>query len=57
MCIRDRENTKYVLRTYFANEEGGADYLIDEQEVTDASKISVTIPQSGACLLYTSRCV
>ena len=42
------ENTKYVLRTYFANEEGGADYLIDEQEVTDASKISVTIPQSGA---------
>lgn len=42
------ENTKYVLRTYFANEEGGADYLIDEQEVTDTSKISVTIPQSGA---------
>ena len=42
------ENTKYVLRTYFANEKGGADYLIDEQEVTDASKISVTIPQSGA---------
>lgn len=30
------------------NEEGGADYLIDEQEVTGASKISVTIPQSGA---------
>ena len=37
-----------MLRTYFANEEGGADYLIDEQEVTDGSKISVTIPQSGA---------
>lgn len=34
-------DTKYVLRTYFANEEGGADYLIDEQEVTDASNISV----------------
>ena len=41
-------DTKYVLRTYFANEEGGADYLIDEQEVTDASNISVEIPQSGA---------
>ena len=40
--------TKYVLRTYFANEKGGADYLIDEQEVTDASNISVEIPQSGA---------
>ena len=25
------KDTKYVLRTYFAEKEGGADYLIDEQ--------------------------
>ena len=42
------ENTKYVLRTYFANEEGGADYLIDEQEITNSSSISVNIPSMGA---------
>ena len=41
-------NTKYVLRTYFADTKGGADYLIEEQEVTKSSTISVTIPQSGA---------
>ena len=41
-------NTKYVLRTYFADTKGGADYLIEEQEVTESSTISVTIPQSGA---------
>ena len=42
------ENTKYVLRTYFANAEGGADYLIDEQEITNSSSISVNIPSMGA---------
>ncbi len=42
------ENTKYVLRTYFASEKGGADYLIDEQEVTEPTSILVSIPQSGA---------
>ncbi len=39
--------TKYVLRTYFANQEGGADYLIDEQLVENPAKISVTIPTAG----------
>ena len=42
------EKTKYVLRTYLANEEGGADYLIDEREVEDAESISVAIPDKGA---------
>ena len=40
--------TKYVLRTYFSDSKGGADYLIEEQEISDSSGISVTIPQSGA---------
>ena len=39
--------TKYVLRTYFANKEGGADYLIDEQTVGDPASISVPIPKEG----------
>ena len=39
--------TKYVLRTYFANKEGGADYLIDEQTVEKPASISVTIPKEG----------
>ena len=42
------ENTKYVLRTYFAKQKGGADYLIDEQEITNSSSISVNIPSMGA---------
>ena len=42
------KNTKYVLRTYFAKEKGGADYLIDEQEITNSSSISVNIPSMGA---------
>lgn len=41
------EDTKYVLRTYFAEKEGGADYLIDEQIVTDSNFISVTVSPSG----------
>lgn len=40
-------DTKYVLRTYFANENGGADYLIDEQTVENPASISVTIPTEG----------
>lgn len=40
--------TKYVLRTYFAKEQGGADYLINEQKVTDTDNISVEIPSTGA---------
>ncbi len=39
--------TKYVLRTYLANAEGEADYLIDEQELTGADSINVEIPTSG----------
>lgn len=41
------ENTKYVLRTYFAEKEGGADYLIDEQIDVDPDNISVDIPDRG----------
>lgn len=40
-------DTKYVLRTYFANEKGGADYLVNEQTVADSADISVTIPTTG----------
>ncbi len=40
-------DTKYVLRTYFANQKGGADYLIDEQTVENPASISVTIPKRG----------
>ena len=38
------KGTKYVLRTYFAEKEGGADYLIDEQINVDSNSISVDIP-------------
>lgn len=41
------DDTTYTLRTYLAEEEGGADYLIDEQIVKDAQNISVTVPTSG----------
>ena len=41
------KGTKYVLRTYFAEKEGGADYLIDEQIVTDSNFISVHVSPSG----------
>ena len=40
-------DTKYVLRTYFANAKGGTDYLVDEQTVADSADISVTIPTTG----------
>ena len=41
------KGTKYVLRTYFAEKEGGADYLIDEQINVNPDKISVDIPDRG----------
>ena len=41
------EDTKYVLRTYFAEKEGGADYLIDEQIDVTPNSISVDIPDRG----------
>ena len=42
------ENTTYVLRTYFANTKGGADYLIDERQIDAPGNISVSIPTDGA---------
>ena len=39
--------TEYVLRTYLANAEGGADYLVDEQVVENPENIAVNIPKSG----------
>ena len=41
------KGTKYVLRTYFAEKEGGADYLIDEQIDVNPNSISVDIPDRG----------
>ncbi len=41
------DDTTYTLRTYLAEEEGGVDYLIDEQIVKDTQNISVTVPTSG----------
>ena len=41
------DDTTYTLRTYLAEEEGGADYLIDEQIVKDTQNISVSVPTSG----------
>lgn len=38
---------KYLLRTYFSDAQGGADYLIDEREITDPSNINIDIPASG----------
>ena len=40
-------DTEYVLRTYLANTEGGADYLVDEQVVADPESVAVNIPGSG----------
>lgn len=41
------KGTKYVLRTYFAEKEGGADYLIDEKIDVNPNSISVDIPDRG----------
>ena len=40
-------DTEYTLRTYLAEEEGGADYLIDEQINVKPDDISFTVPPSG----------
>ena len=40
-------NTEYTLRTYLAEKEGGADYLIDEQIDVNPNSISVDIPDRG----------
>ena len=40
-------STEYVLRTYLANTEGGADYLVDEQVVANPGSVAVNIPGSG----------
>ena len=40
-------DTEYVLRTYLANTEGGADYLVDEQVVENPGSVAVNIPKSG----------
>ena len=40
-------DTEYVLRTYLANTEGGADYLVDEQVVANPGSVAVNIPGSG----------
>jgi len=42
------DNAPYVIRTYFSNEEGGADYMISEQEISDTSNIELSVPSSGA---------
>ena len=42
------DNTPYVIRTYFSNEEGGADYMISEPEISDTSNIELSVPTSGA---------
>lgn len=42
-----QENTKYVLRTYLANEKGDADYIIDERTLDDPESIDITVPVSG----------
>lgn len=42
------DNAPYVIRTYFSNEEGGADYMISEQEISDTSNIELSVPASGA---------
>lgn len=41
------DDTTYTLRTYLADADAGADYLIDEQIVKDTQNISVTVPTSG----------
>lgn len=40
-------DTEYTLRTYLAEEKGGADYLIDEQIDVNPNSISVDIPDRG----------
>lgn len=42
------DNAPYVIRTSFSNEEGGADYMISEQEISDTSNIELSVPSAGA---------
>ena len=42
------DNAPYVIRTYFSNEEGGADYMISEQEISDTSNIELSVSSAGA---------
>ena len=42
------DNTPYVIRTYFSDKEGGADYMISEQEIGDTANIELFVPSSGA---------
>ncbi len=42
--------TNYVLRTYLGTERGEATYLVNEQRITDAGSITVSIPATGALL-------
>ena len=42
------DNTPYVIRTYFSDKEGGADYMISEQEIGDISNVELSVPSSGA---------
>ena len=51
ISCRAKSNTpkrvQSMLRTYLANAEGGADYLVEEQIVADPENIAVNIPESG----------
>ena len=38
----------YVIRTYLSDKEGGADYMISEQEIGNTSNIEISVPSSGA---------
>ena len=40
------DGATYVLRTYLSTTEDGADYLVDEREVTSFG-VTVTVPKSG----------
>ena len=43
-------DAEYVLATYFGNEKGEAEYLIENTEITNSDNISVTIPNEGTML-------
>ncbi|MCI5503262.1 MAG: InlB B-repeat-containing protein [Eubacterium sp.] len=41
---------EYVLATYFGNEKGEMEHLIENTEITDSGNISATIPKEGTML-------
>ena len=41
-------DASYVIRTYLSDEEGGADYMISEQEIGNTADIELSVPSSGA---------